>query len=65
MESIEKLSDQSLGLKRVKSDGTLSYLTDYALKGMEKYVSYPGYQVAFNFYHNSCTRSCKNMYSWW
>ena len=39
-------SDETLGLKRVKSNGTISFLTDLAFRGLGKYMKYPWYQVS-------------------
>ena len=39
-------SDETLGLKRVKSNGTISFLTDLAFRGLGRYMVYPWYQVS-------------------
>ena len=45
MDFAKQWNDKNLGLKRVKGDGTLSFLTNYAFKGMDQHIRYPWFQV--------------------
>ena len=48
IEPTEVWSDETLGLKRVKSNGTISFLTDLAFRGLGRYMVYPWYQVSMH-----------------
>lgn len=45
MDFAERWNDKDLGLKRLKGNCTLLFLTNYALKGLENHIRYPWFQV--------------------
>ena len=45
MDFTKQWNDKNLGLKRAKGDGTLTFLTNHAFKGLNTYIRYPWFQV--------------------
>ena len=56
MDFTKQWNDESLGLKRVKSGGTLSFLTNHAFKGLYLHLFFPWFQVHTHTHH---THTCK------